>query len=149
LGAYRYRSGSPRLWEPIFGTGGVTNALYWDGTMFHPGFTALPGAGTFTATFEAFLINTADGTPVPGANSAPFTLNWTVAPDGRPTLSIAQRIVIGWPLSATNYVLEAADTLPASSWTSLTNTPVLLDGQLSVVLETGAASRFFRMRLGP
>jgi hypothetical protein len=149
LGAYRYRSSSPKLWEPIFGTGGVTNALYWDGTMFHPGFTAPPGTGAYTATFEAFLLNTADGTLVPGANSGPFTLNWTVVPDGRPTLSITQRIVIGWPLSATNYVLEAADKLPASSWTTMTNSPVLLDGQMAVVLETSAATRFFRMRLAP
>jgi hypothetical protein len=149
LGAYRCRSSSPKLWEPIFGTGGVTNTLYWDGTMFHPAFTALPGTGTFTATFEAFLLNTADGTPVPGANTGPFTLNWTVVPDGRPALCIAQRIVVGWPPSATNYVLEAADTLPASSWTTVTNIPVLLDSQMAVIVEPSADMRFFRMRLAP
>lgn len=149
LGAYHYRGGSSKLWEPIFGTGGVTNALQWDGTMFHPAFTALPGTGAYTATFEAFLLDTATGLPGTGANTGPFTFNWTVVPDGRPTLTIAQRIVIGWPPSSTNYVLEAADTLPASSWTTVTNTPVLLDGQMAVVLETSAAMRFFRMRLPP
>ncbi len=149
LGIYRYRSGASRLWEPIFGTAGVTNALQWDGTMFHPAVTAPPGTNAYTATFEAFLVNLDDGSLGPGANTGPFTLNWTDVPDGRPTLSIGPNLTITWPLSATNYVLEAADTLPASSWTLVTNAPVLLEGQLTVVLEPSASARFFRMRLAP
>ena len=149
LEAYRYRSTAPKAWQPIFGTDGSTNALQWDGSMFHPGFAAPPGTGTNTATFEAFLLNTATGQPVPGTDTGPFTFNWTVVPDGRPTLSVAAKLAITWPSSATNYVLEAADSLPASNWTQVTNTPVLLDGQPAVVLDPSQASKFFRMRLGP
>lgn len=149
LGAYRYRSGAIRLWEPIFGTAGVTNALQWDGTMFHPGFTAPPGTGSYTATFEAFLVDTGTGAPVPGGNTGPFTLNWTVIPDGRPMVTIAQKIMVGWPTTATNYVLEAADALTGSPWNLVTNTPVLVDGQMAVILDASAAGRFFRMRLVP
>jgi hypothetical protein len=149
LGAYRYRGGTSKLWEPIFGTGGVTNALQWDGTMFHPAFTALPGTGIFTATFEAFLLDTTTGTPVPGANTGPFTFNWTDVADGRPALTVSQRIVVGWPPSATNYVLEAADTLPGSVWTTVTNTPVLVDGQMAVILEAIDTRKFYRMRMVP
>lgn len=72
------------MWEPIFGTAGVTNALQWDGTMFHPGFTAPPGTGSYTATFEAFLANTETGAPIDGGSTGPFTLNWTLVPDGGP-----------------------------------------------------------------
>ena len=149
LGAYRYRSSVPKAWEPIFGTAGSTNALQWDGMMFHPGFTAPPGTGTYTATFEAFLVDTSTGQPVPGADTGPFTFNWTDMPDGRPTLCVAPKMVIAWPGSATNYVLEAADTLPASNWTPVTNIPILLDGQPAVVLDPCQARRFFRMRLAP
>jgi len=149
LGAYRYRSSAPKAWMPIFGTAGSTNAIQWDGSMFHPGFTAPPGNGTYAATFEAFLVDTATGLPVTGANTGPFVFNWTDVPDGRPVLNVAAKVVLAWPASATNYVLEAADTLPASTWTSVTNIPVLLDGQPAVVLDPCQAQKFFRMRLGP
>ncbi len=148
LGIYRYRSSAgAELWQPIFGTGGVTNALQWDQTMFHPAVTAPPGTNTYTATFEAFLLNSADGSPVVGANTGPFTFNWTTVPDGRPTLKIAPGFVLSWPASTTGYVLEAADSLPASDWTVVTNAPVLAGDQLSVVLDPSASRRFFRMRL--
>ncbi len=147
LGAYRYRSGAVKLWEPIFGTAGVTNALPWDGTMFHPAITAPPGTGSYTAAFEAFLVDTKTGAAVPGGSSGPFTLNWTVVPDGRPMVEIAQTIMVSWPTTATNYVLEAAEALTSSTWDLVTNTPVLVDGQMAVIVEPGAAFRFYRMRL--
>ena len=149
LGAYRYRSSVPKAWEPIFGTAGSTNALLWDGNMFHPGFTAPPGTQTYTATFEAFLMDTTTGTPVPGANTGPFVFNWTDVPDGRPTLCAGANVVISWPASATNYILEAADTLSATNWMRVTNVPVPVDGQSRVVLAPCEARKFFRMRLGP
>jgi hypothetical protein len=150
LGAYRYRSSSvPKVWEPIFGTAGSTNALLWDLNMFHPGFTAPPGTGAYTATFEAFLVNTNTGVPVPGGNTGPFVLNWTDVPDGRPTLCAGPNVVLSWPATATNYVLEAADSLSASNWTRVTNVPVPVDGQSRVVLAPCEARKFFRMRLGP
>lgn len=149
LGAYRYRGGAVRLWEPIFGTAGVTNALQWDGTMFHPGFTAPPGTGSYTATFEAFLVATGTGTPTAGGNTGPFTLNWTAVPDGRPAVTIAQKIMVSWPTTTTNYVLEAADALTGSQWNLVTNTPVLVDGEIAVILDPSGTGRFYRMRLVP
>jgi hypothetical protein len=148
LGIYRYRSTAPKAWEPIFGTAGVTNALMWNGTMFHPGVTAPAGTNTYTATFEAFLIDTTTGQPIDGANSGPFDLNWTSMPDGRPTLCLSPKVVLAWTSSTTNYVLEAASDLAGSEWKPVTNAPVLLDGQPTVVLDPGEARRYFRMRLG-
>lgn len=149
LGAYRYRGGTTKAWDPIFGTAGTTNALQWDGTMFHPGFTAPPGTQSYTATFEAFLLDTATGQPVPGANTGPFVFNWTDVPDGRPTLCARPNAVIAWPASATNYVLEAADTFSASNWTLVTNAPVREGDQWTVALTPCEPCRFFRMRRGP
>jgi hypothetical protein len=149
LGAYRYRSGANKAWEPIFGTAGSTNALQWDGTMFHPGFTAPPGTQAYTATFEAFLVDTSTGQPVPGTDTGPFVFNWTDVPDGRPTLCIGPNMAISWPASATNYILEASDTLSGSNWTAVPNEPTVQNDQLVVVLEPQEARKFFRMRLGP
>jgi hypothetical protein len=149
LGAYRYRSSVPKVWEPIFGTAGSTNALQWDGSMFHPEFTAPPGTGTYTATFEAFLMDTTTGLPVPGADTGPFVFNWTAVPDGRPMLCVGPNMVISWPAAATNYLLEAADMLSATNWTCVTNTSVPVGGQSTVCLAPCEARKFFRMRRAP
>jgi hypothetical protein len=149
LGAYRYRSSIPKAWEPIFGTAGSTNKLQWDLTMFHPAFTAPPGTNTYAATFELVLVNTSTGLAVPGASTGPFTLTWTDAPDGRPTLNIAPKVMLAWQTSATNYALECSESLTATNWTTVTNTQVLLDGQTAVFVDPRDAQKFFRMRLGP
>jgi hypothetical protein len=33
-GFYRYSGSAPKAWQPIFGTAGTTNALYWNTDMF-------------------------------------------------------------------------------------------------------------------
>lgn len=149
LSAYRYSNTGPKAFEPIFGTEGVTNALYWNGMMFHPTFTAPPGTDTYTATFEAYLVDTSTGLEVANSSTGPFVFNWTDVPDGRPDLGIGQRIVVFWPTSATNYVLEGTDTLPNGAWTLVTNARVILEGQSAVVLEPGEPRKFFRMKLAP
>jgi hypothetical protein len=153
LSAYRYRSTVPKLWEPIFGTGGVTNALYWNGNMFHPAFTAPPGTNTFSATFEAYLLDTSTGLEVAGSSTGPFVFNWTDVPDGRPTLGTAvesAQVVVFWPATTTNYVLEATDSLNAPNWSTVSNTPVPWNDKYKAVrLEPGPALRAFRMRYDP
>lgn len=149
LGLYRYSGSAPKAWQPIFGTAGTTNALYWNTDMFHPGITAPPGTNPLTATFEAFLVDTNSNTEVPGSSSGPLLFNFTNVSDGRPALNLAQKIVVAWPATAANWVLEAADTLPSSDWTTVTNTPVTVDGQPAVVLDSTVAKKFFRMRHTP
>lgn len=149
LSAYRYRNSAPALWEPIFGTAGATNAFQWDGTMFHPAFTAPAGTNSYTARFEVSLVDSATGKPVPGATSAPFTFNWTDVPDGRPTVSIVPRLAITWPDSTNTYVLETSESLTNSDWTTVTNAPVVVDGCSSVLLAPNEAHRFFRLRTAP
>lgn len=149
LGAYRYSGSAPKEWEPVFGTAGTTNAMMWDGLMFHPAFTAPPGTNGLSAVFEAFLVNTVTGEEVPDSSTGPMTLRWTNVPDGRPVLSVATKVVIAWPASGQNYILESAETMPSARWTTVTNEPVMVDGQPAVVLDSSAAKKFFRMRLAP
>jgi hypothetical protein len=150
LSAYRYKSSEPKAFEPIFGTDGATNAMCWNGMMFHPAFTAPPGTNGCTATFEACLVDTATGVEVPETNTGSFELNWTNVPDGRPELGIGQGpagMMVFWPTNATNYVLEGASVLAGGTWTRVTNAPAPREGQSAVVLDAGEPRRFFRMKL--
>lgn len=150
LKAFRYRASVPKAWEPIFGTDGVTNAMYWNQGMFHPAFAAPPGTNNLTATFELYLLDSNTGEEVPNSSSGPIVFNWTNVSDGRPALSLAQKIVVAWPSeTTTNWVLESASTANATTWTAVTNTPVLLDGQAAVVLDGDASQEFLRMRFVP
>lgn len=149
LSFYRYSGSAPKLWQPIFGTAGTTNALYWDGMMFHPAVTAPPGTNALSATFEAYLVDTQSGAEIPGSSTGPFVLHFTNVSDGRPALDIAPRMIVFYPLDATNWVLEGTDTLPNGTWTDVTNAPVMLEGRAAVVIESGDPRRFFRMRLAP
>ena len=141
----------PDTWEPLFGTAGSTNVLYWDSTMYHPAFAAVPGTNTFAAEFEGFLMNTTSGTPLPGGSSGPFTLRWTNSPDGRPQLAIKENagFALQWPASITNYVLEATETLVATDWTGITNAPILVESNWTVTVNASSPAKLFRLRRSP
>ncbi len=149
LEAYRYNSSTPKMWLPIFGTAGSSNALYWSGMMFHPCFAAPPGTNSWTATFEAYLVSTNTMTELTATSTGPFVLNWTDIPDGRPTLGAGINCTITWPITATNYLLEAADTLTATNWVTVTNTPVVLDGRSAIISDQTQPIKFYRMRYSP
>ena len=68
---------------------------------------------------------------------------------GLPCKGIAQKLVITWPASDGNYVLESAPSLSPADWTIVTNTPVLLDYQSAVILDASDAKKFFRVRTLP
>jgi len=147
---YRYAGSVPKAFEPVFGTDGVTNALYWNAEMFHPAVTAPPGTNGITATFEVYLLDTTTGLPVPNSSSARLVLDWTNLSDGRPALGIAQKVVVAWSAATTtNWVLEAASSAHATTWTFVTNTPVIMDGEPCAILDSDAAQQYFRMRYFP
>lgn len=151
---HRYSASEPKAFDPIFGTDGTTNALRWNGVMFHPVVAAPPGTKSYTATFEVYLLNTATDQEVADSASGPLVFNWTDVSDGRPAPAIAltdaQTIVIGWPANtATNWVLESASALSALTWTRVTNAPVIVVDRSCVVLDTGTPRQYFRMRYVP
>lgn len=149
LEVYRYSGTAPKAWEPIFGTAGASNALFWNRMMFHPCFATLPGTNALTATFVAYLVDTANGgVEVPNSSTMPMVLNFTNLSDGRPELGLAMKFAIAWPAGTTNYVLEAADTLASTNWTVVTNVATTIDGQPTVLLGTDPG-KYFRMRPAP
>ena len=67
-----------------------------------------------------------------------------------PALSIAQKVFIAWPSgTATNWVLQSAPAINPGNWTSVTNTPVVVDGQPGVVLDRSADQQYFRLNYVP
>lgn len=149
LGAYRYRSSAPKAFEPIFGTAGSAAGLKWDGMMFHPCFTAPAGTNAVNAVFQVYLADATTGAEVAGSASDPFDLVWTTLPDGRPSISIGQRLVLSWALPTGNYVLESTDSLPSGNWSLVATTPVTIDGRPTVILDSSLGGRFFRLRSQP
>jgi hypothetical protein len=152
LGIYDYNaSATPKLWTPIFGTAGTTNATYWSGLMWHVGVAAPAGTNTYSATFEVYVVNTDNGLEVPGSSSGPIILNWNDVPDGRPQLEIAVLapglVQLSWPANATNWTLVSASTPNAPNWSPVTSAPVALKNQLIVTLDTVETSQFFRLTL--
>ena len=72
--------------------------------------------------------------------------------DEPPVLSIRRtdpQAIISWPMSLTNYVLESTATLPAPSWLTVTNTPVITDVDQSVTVDANMGTKFFRLRRQP
>jgi hypothetical protein len=72
-----------------------------------------------------------------------------IAPSAGAILSLAavpSGIQISWPGSLANYQLQSADSLTAPNWTSVTNTPALVNGQNAVILKSTAAQKFYRLQ---
>lgn len=149
LGFYRYSGSAPKAWEPIFGTAGSPSNRYWNGMMFHPGVSAPPGTNGFTATFDAYLVDTGSGLEVPDSGTGPMVLQFTNVPDGRPALGMAMVFAMTWSTNATNWVVESASSITATTWTAVTNQPTVMDGSSVVILPTDSAGKVYRLRRNP
>jgi hypothetical protein len=148
---------SPKTWNPIFGTAGTSNAVYWNELMWHIGVTARPAppgrTNNYSAMFEVYVVNPTTSQEVPGSSSGPFVLNWTDVPDGRPALAInrtdTNSIILTWPSSAVNWSLVSSTNLNSTNWTTVTNAVVLSGNQSAVSLDSLTVQQFFRLRRNP
>lgn len=67
-----------------------------------------------------------------------------------PTLAIEQQgnqMLLSWPSSYTNYVLEASLSLAPTNWVAVTNVPAAADAEQTVTNTISAQTQFFRLRL--
>lgn len=69
-----------------------------------------------------------------------------IDPSSSATLNIANNPVITWPGSLANYQLQSSSSLSSPNWTAVTNVPVLVNGQNTVILQPTAAQKFFRLQ---
>ena len=68
------------------------------------------------------------------------------APSAPAALSIANKPVITWPGSLSNYQLQSRDSPASTTWTAVTNSPILVNGQNTVILDSAAAQKFYRLQ---
>lgn len=83
-GLLAYRGGTmmnPGSYDPIFGTGGSSPRIMWDGTMLHNWYAAT-AEGRYSATYRIYF-GDADGTETPGYEAGEVELTWTT-PDPCP-----------------------------------------------------------------
>ena len=74
-----------------------------------------------------------------------------IAPSAPAVLAIAlnpviRKPIITWPGSLSNYRLQSLDSLTLTNWTAITNAPMLLNGQNTVILDPTAPQRFYRLQ---
>lgn len=147
--------GSP--YTPIFGTDGSSPKWRWDGFMDHNAYAVdlkylNRSNQLFTATYHLY-IGDADGNLVSGYGGTTTTWRWQgPAVAVVPTPGIAwsnSQIAVSWPPTVTNLTLVSVDSLAETNWLAVTNTPVLLNGKATVILDSSSAQKFFRLQLNP
>jgi hypothetical protein len=93
--------------------------------------------------------NVSSGVPGGGAIGS-FTNIALIATTLLPQLQIsrtnASQVVLSWPSSFDWYVLESSSSIPATSWTTVTNSPSVNGTNLVIVLERDDARKLFRLR---
>jgi len=61
-------------------------------------------------------------------------------------LSIAMSPVISWPSSLANYELQSASSVTSTNWATVTNSPVIVNGYSTVILEPSMPQKFYRLQ---
>lgn len=100
--------------------------------------------GTYdtSATFDGWLLR---ATNPPDPTAIPFVAKISEKPS-LALARIAQGVQLTWPAKATNYVLEASTSLPAVSWTPVTNAPTVIGRDRNLQLPATGNANFFRLR---
>jgi hypothetical protein len=70
-----------------------------------------------------------------------------IAPSSNAVLNLANQPVITWPAALANYAVQSSTSLTNPNWTTVTNAPVLVNGQNAIVLAPGGTQEFFRLQL--
>jgi hypothetical protein len=69
-----------------------------------------------------------------------------IAPSAPAVLGIALNPVITWPASLSNYRLMSKDSVTATNWTAVTNVPVLVNGQNTIILDPAASGKIYQLQ---
>lgn len=124
--------------------GGPAGAIYVSGELGNCVWDAT--AGTM-ACYDTALFGAIPVSLQSGGNRDLFLARITdPAPVELKIATTASGLTLSWPAEATDYVLEITTSLPAVSWTPVTNTPTVAGTNRSVQLPVTGTARFFRLR---
>jgi hypothetical protein len=113
-------------------------------TLRHPHYTLGP---TPTNKFDAVGIFTQEsGSGIQGTNGYELFVQ-QVIPADPPALAIAHVIALRWPANGATYQLESRPDLNSTNWFPVTNTPVIIDEQNTVLVPpVSDPQQFYRLR---
>jgi hypothetical protein len=113
-------------------------------TLRHPRYSLGPAP---TAQFDAVGIFAQEsGSGIQGTNGYELFVQ-QVIPQQAPAMAIAQTIAIRWPASGATYQLESRPDLNSTNWFPVTNPPVIMDGQNTVLVPpVENPQQFYRLR---
>ncbi len=101
-----------------------------------------------TASFDAIgIFNQESGSGSQGTNGYELFVQQIVLPP--PALEIALNAAVAWPANGTEYVLESSIAITNAPWTTVTNTPSVINGKNTVLLPVAEMQRFFSLRSAP
>jgi hypothetical protein len=131
-GNYVYLTGSSPKFQ-VIDVNSPTNPVFVAGYN-----TSGPALGVTAADNYAFVADGYDG----------LKILWVGAPqDVRLTAQrVANQILLGWPVSASGYVLESALSLSLPQWQSVNGTPQVQSNSYVLNLPATNAASFFRLR---
>lgn len=131
---------------------GSDDVAGWDkagtGLDFGPSVVDFEVLTSLAVTNEVrFSVSAAD---VPGTRESSLRPQLAVLavtrPPVPPALKIALNVVITWPVSAETYQLEFRPQVDGGEWQEVTNAPVLMNGQNTVILPRTTPQQFYRLR---
>ena len=133
---------STNLWSDRKCTASDDQGRYF--TVRHPRFSL--GAAP-TAKFDAVGIFTQEsGSGIQGTNGYELFVQ-QVIPQEAPALAIAPTLALRWPVNGAIYQLESRPNLDSTNWFPVTNPPVVIDGQNTVLVPPVAnPQQFYRLR---
>jgi hypothetical protein len=106
-----------------------------------------------TSNAVKFTVSTNDGVPWPGESTLRPSLAVLEATGPpavtSPSLAITLNVVdvvVTWPVLADTYQLEFRPNVDRGDWTGVTNAPVQIDGQNTVILRRTSPQQFYRLR---
>ncbi|HRZ54819.1 MAG TPA: hypothetical protein P5525_05110 [Candidatus Paceibacterota bacterium] len=114
-------------------------------TIRHPRYSLGPA---LTNRFDAIGIFTQEsGSGIQGTNGYELFAQ-QIIPQDPPVLGIAQKIAITWPVSGAAYQLEYRTDLNSTNWLPVTATPVVIEGQNTVLVPSAMLPReqYYRLR---
>ena len=110
----------------------------------HPRYSlGTPPAGVFDAVG---IFNQENGSGNQGTNGYELFLQ-QVIPQAPATLAIAPKMALSWSVSGAVYQLESRPDLNSTNWFPVTNPPVVIDGQNTVLVPpVPSPQQFYRLR---
>jgi hypothetical protein len=134
-------------WNPT-NSWGARLCMATDGTgrtfpLRHPRYSL--GAAP-TGVFDAVgIFNQESGSGSQGINGYELIVQ-QVIPQTTPSLAIAQKAALTWPVSGAALQLEYSTDLSSTNWYAVTNMPVLIEGKNTVLDSMTNSHRFYRLR---